>query len=674
MSFTLPFRQIHMDFHTSEKITPICEGFDPETFASTLERAHVNSVTCFAVCHHGMLYYDSKKFPDMVHPGLKNKNFLQQQIDTCHRHGIRVPVYITVQWNYLQSRRHPEWLCYDEHGSILDHFKSGPAETFQPGFYRTLCVNTGYRDFLKELTAEVLDTIDPVDGLFFDIVGNTNCSCPSCIAKMKEQGFDPTQKSQRIQFSQKSLNEFKAEMSALVRSKNPNASIFYNCGHIGPYVRNSLDSYSHLELESLPSGGWGYTHFSNTVRYARTLGLSLLGQTGKFHTDWGDFHSFKNKEALSYECFRMLAFNAKCLIGDQLDPDGRISPAVYDLVGSVYSEVEKKEPWCAGAVPVCDMAIFTPESYVTPIGTGAVPPSVCGASAMLEEMGCQFDIIDNLSDFTRYKLLILPDEVSVDDELKAKLQAYLAQGGKILASGLSGLERTEDGAKPEFALPELGTSYIGPAPCYPDFILPNDTLGKQLPKTEHVMYQKGQEVKPTTGKVLMDCAVPYFNRTWEHFCSHKHTPSSHEIAYPAAVGTENTVYFSHPVFSIYQERHPQWCRQVVNDALDMLLPQRILRHQGPTSLLTCVNEQQGESRYVLHLLHYIPEKRSDKLFTIENVIPVYQIPVELHLPKEIYRASVALEGPEIPVERLPGGGVRFTVPKVEGHAMIELNY
>ena len=188
------------------------------------------------------------------------------------------------------------------------------------------------------------------------------------------------------------------------------------------------------------------------------------------------------------------------------------------------------------------------------------------------------------------------------------------------------------------------------------------------------MYQKGQEVKPTTGKVLMDCAVPYFNRTWEHFCSHKHTPSSHEIAYPAAVGTENTVYFSHPVFSIYQERHPQWCRQVVNDALDMLLPQRILRHQGPTSLLTCVNEQQGESRYVLHLLHYIPEKRSDKLFTIENVIPVYQIPVELHLPKEIYRASVALEGPEIPVERLPGGGVRFTVPKVEGHAMIELNY
>ena len=53
----LRFRQIHMDFHTSEKINDICEEFDENEFAETLERAHVNSVTCFSRCHHGMLYY-----------------------------------------------------------------------------------------------------------------------------------------------------------------------------------------------------------------------------------------------------------------------------------------------------------------------------------------------------------------------------------------------------------------------------------------------------------------------------------------------------------------------------------------------------------------------------------------------------------------------------------------
>lgn len=33
----LRFRQIHMDFHTSEKINDICEEFDENEFAETLE-------------------------------------------------------------------------------------------------------------------------------------------------------------------------------------------------------------------------------------------------------------------------------------------------------------------------------------------------------------------------------------------------------------------------------------------------------------------------------------------------------------------------------------------------------------------------------------------------------------------------------------------------------------
>ena len=52
----IAFRQIHLDFHTSEQITPICRDFDAEEFARTLAEAHVNSVTCFSKCHHGMIY------------------------------------------------------------------------------------------------------------------------------------------------------------------------------------------------------------------------------------------------------------------------------------------------------------------------------------------------------------------------------------------------------------------------------------------------------------------------------------------------------------------------------------------------------------------------------------------------------------------------------------------
>ena len=76
--------------------------------------------------------------------------------------------------------------------------------------------------------------------------------------------------------------------------------------------------------------------------------------TGRFHTSWGDFHSLKNPAALQFECFQMLALGAKCSVGDQLHPSGRIDPATYDLIGGVYAEVERKEPWCRGARPVVD--------------------------------------------------------------------------------------------------------------------------------------------------------------------------------------------------------------------------------------------------------------------------------------------------------------------------------
>ena len=51
----IPFRQIHLDFHTSEAIEGVCSEFDAEEFAQTLADAHVNSITLFSCGHHGMI-------------------------------------------------------------------------------------------------------------------------------------------------------------------------------------------------------------------------------------------------------------------------------------------------------------------------------------------------------------------------------------------------------------------------------------------------------------------------------------------------------------------------------------------------------------------------------------------------------------------------------------------
>ncbi|HMO26980.1 MAG TPA: hypothetical protein PKB10_11990, partial [Tepidisphaeraceae bacterium] len=65
----LRFRQVHLDFHTSIHIPDVGRDFNADRFARTFADAHVDSVTVFAKCHHGLLYYNTDH--PARHPGLK---------------------------------------------------------------------------------------------------------------------------------------------------------------------------------------------------------------------------------------------------------------------------------------------------------------------------------------------------------------------------------------------------------------------------------------------------------------------------------------------------------------------------------------------------------------------------------------------------------------------------
>src|ERR1700722_16580068 len=106
----LPMRQVHLDFHTSPHIGDVGKNFDARQFAATMKQAHVNSVTVFAKCHHGHLYYNTTR-PER-HPGLSRQlNLLGEQIEALHHEGIAAPIYISVQCDEYAANTHPEWIA-----------------------------------------------------------------------------------------------------------------------------------------------------------------------------------------------------------------------------------------------------------------------------------------------------------------------------------------------------------------------------------------------------------------------------------------------------------------------------------------------------------------------------------------------------------------------------------
>ena len=650
----LSSRQVHLDFHTSEHIPEIGAAFDPEAFAKTAKEACISSMTVFARGHHGWLYYPSKKFPELVHPQLQYKNLLPDQVHALHRAGINAPVYITVQWDYHSATTHPEWLIRKKDGS----HEGGPFT--EPGFYQSLCLNTGYIDFLKDVTLEVCELLgDELDGLFFDIVGIRPCWCAACRAEMARTGIDASDDEAVRDFAITVTNRFKKDMTATVRRYNKQCTIFYNAGHVGPCIRESADAYTHFELESLPSGSWGYLHFPATARYARQFGKDCMGMTGKFHTEWGDFHSLKNQAALEFECFRMLSFGFAASIGDQLEPNGSLNPATYRLIGKVYSQFAEREEWGRPSVPVVEAAVVTSEN---PREEGNVPASIMGAVQMLEELAIQFDIIDPTMALDPYRLIILPDDLITDESFWEKLEAYTAKGGKVIACARGG--QNGNGAYPAC----FGAKSRGARSVYPDFLIAEGKLADGLePGNEYVLYLQGEELEPAGAEVLMSARAPYFKREKNVFCSHRYTPSAKGAPYPAVLQQGNVILFSHPIFEQYRHNAPSWCKRLIANAIDLLLGERTVRHDGPSTMTVSVLDQPEKQRTCLHILSYIPVRKSATIDIIEERTILRNVTLQVHIPRKFTEARLVPEN--LPLEIRDGA---ITVPEINGYAIVEL--
>ena len=63
-----------------------------------------------------------------------------------------------------------------------------------------------------------------------------------------------------------------------------------------------------------------------------------------------------------------------------------------------------------------------------------------GAVRALLEGKYLFDVIDAEEPLDKYKLLLLPDHIRLDEKLTKKIKAFSAAGGKVLATGESGLD------------------------------------------------------------------------------------------------------------------------------------------------------------------------------------------------------------------------------------------
>ena len=136
-------RQVHLDFHTGDRIPGVGSGFDKKQFQEALQLGCVDSITVFSKCHHGWAYHPSKA--NEMHPSL-TFDLLGAQIEAAHEIGVKTPVYLSVGFDEKIAQSHSQWLRRREPDYVSD---------FSVPKYHEFCLNTPYLDILLEQVREV---------------------------------------------------------------------------------------------------------------------------------------------------------------------------------------------------------------------------------------------------------------------------------------------------------------------------------------------------------------------------------------------------------------------------------------------------------------------------------------------------------------------------------------
>lgn len=664
-SQTLPSRQVHLDFHTSEFIPGIGERFNKKQFQDALKMGRINQINIFAKCHHGWSYYPTEV--GKMHPNLKF-DLLGAEIEACHEIGVKCPIYFTVGWSARDAEEHPEWTMRNIDGSIAPaqyNFKA-QADEARPNYSwkrMDASVGTPYHKLILRQVEEICKRYKDLDGFWFDIyhVEKLNYN-QFALARMKKEGVDLNDPKSVERSHALAIKAHMKELRELVSIYHPQATVFFNSAtHLEDksiFTERLFDMNTHAELEDLPTTWGGYDKLPLEAKYHLQQGFPVVAMSGKFHKAWGEFGGFKHPDAIKYEAAAMISNGVSCNFGDQMHPSGEMDMETYANIGEAYKYVEKIEKYGLGGLPVSRLGIWLTLNN----------EADHGVVNMLLELHKDFVVADERN-LDQLELLIVPSHKCLSGAQADKINAWIKNGGKLIVFGEGALDQSA-----KAFLFDVGAIYLQKSKFKFDFTVVKSEVEKNMVKTPFLNYEAGLLTKPTTGKVLASIREPYFNRTYGQYNGHRETPYKLEDSpYPAIIRNGNVIFFAHHLDQLYYSHAVRMHRELVNNAIDLLYTSSNLKVSNlPSCGRISLLKQEKENRYVVHLL-YAPALQRGEVMVIEDFLPVPDVEIQLKVDENIKKVYSIPEGKDLKFTK-SGDNLRVKVPTFKMHTGVVFQY
>ncbi len=389
-------------------------------------------------------------------PYLKGDS-LRRIVEACHENGIRV----LARTDFSKVRKslyeqHPEWAFRTKEDQIMEY--NGDVQ---------VCINGDYQQrYAFEILREMFDKI-PFDGLFcnmggfqtrdYDFKDYGNCHCENCRSKFREMyGLelpetedlkDPVY-GRYLKFQERILKEYRERIVAFVKGISPDL-----CFDDEAYAR--IEAATEYKLR-LPH--WQY-HASSNCRVILGDGTSdiICSNTSVDYIGYSLRHvavSPALQELRLWQNLTNLGALDYYLIGRL---DNHLDRSGFKRIKKVFAFHAEHEQAYLGLKSKAEVLLKRTHRWVaSPEEKGWIRTLTECHIPFAEILPTEFAEV-NLS---RYRLLILPDIKSVTKEEAKQIDEYIKEGGRVIATGETGLYDPYTGLRETQILDCLGVTKI----------------------------------------------------------------------------------------------------------------------------------------------------------------------------------------------------------------------
>jgi len=682
------YRRNLVDMHIEDWDESFMASFDPERYVEMLKKANVSCAMVYANSHVGYCYWPTKN--GKMHPGIKGRDIFGEVVDLCHKAGMDVIMYYTLiydNWAYDQG---PEWRILREDGRNSREVNGASWNDINVGRYGVCCPNsTQYREYTEKQLKELADAYQ-FEGVFLDMTFWPDvCYCDHCKRRYEQEvggkmprivDWDDPVWNHFQEKREEWLLEFENFASDAVKRFKPGVSTNHQYSTITQGWVRGVSEKHRLACDYV--GGDFYAGLPEQSFICK-LFYSLTGSY-EFHTsrctDLSDHTTNKTQSAIAQQAAIALAHNGAFLFIDAIDPVGTLNPAVYEMVGPIFKNFERHEPFLGGKM--CqDVAVYFDMNSKMSYENNGKPVLACsqmrpdmphltaavGAARIFKEAHVPYGVVSkhNFKDaLGKYKVIVLPNVLRLQPDAAEDIRKYVRDGGCVYASGNTSMELLGDvfGVRKTGGVTEEAVTYIAP-----------NEAGKELLPMGSAKYpiavlDRQQLVcAADDATVLATTTLPYtVPSNSEKFASIHSSPPGIATENPAVVlhcyGKGRVIWTAAPMESMGQNSQDEAVLSLVRSLLD-----------GPCSFSM-------EAPPAVEAVEFWQEEENRAIVTLINLqdltppVTVHDIRLTVNLKGKTLKRACLL--PDcIPIEaEVKDGAVTVAMPPLEIEQMIAFEF